>query len=367
MKLAVVVPTYNENENIPSLVTALFNQAKNFPDHTLEVVIADSFSPDGTGDLVRELRKSNPHLHLVEDKRRGIGIGLLTGLEYAFDKLKAQGTICMDADFSHDPSVIPQFVEEFEKGTPIVIGSRYIEGGGTKNWGVIRKVGSFLVNHYIRIMLGLSPNEITTNFRLFSKKVWEKLDKPKVPWTERSFLTTPTLLYYALQAEPRFIEIPIIFADRTKGYSKAALLNYTWAVFKFSLKERKETLKTFLKFLGIGFTGVVVNLFVIYFLVEKLGVVKELASPIAVESSILSNFVLNNFWTFRTRKVEHGIISRMIKYNILSLAGLGINFLVFITLANVFRINYLLAQFVGIAIATPWTFLTSMKWAWRKS
>src|SRR3989338_1399812 len=146
MKVAIVVPTYNEKENIPPLVKAIFNQSEKVQNHTLYAVIAVSFSPDGTGDSVREEQNKYPHLALVEDKRRGIGIGLLTGMQKAFDVLKADAVICMDADFSHDPDDIPRLIAEFDKGADVVIGSRYMKGGGTKNWGIVRKYGSMIVN-----------------------------------------------------------------------------------------------------------------------------------------------------------------------------------------------------------------------------
>ena len=232
---------------------------------------------------------------------------------------------------------------------------------------MIRKIGSWFVNVYIRLMLGLKPMENTTNFRLFSKKVWDKLEKQKVPWSEKSFLTTPALIYFALKAEPNFVEVPIIFTDRTKGYSKAQLLNYALAIFKFSLKERKETLKTLLRFLAVGFTGMVVNLSSLYLLVEKVGLYKELSSPLAVEISIITNFLLNNYWTFVKRNVEHSVPSRFWKYNVISLIGLAITTTVFLTFTYVFNVHYLLAQFIGIAFATTWNFLASMKWAWKRS
>ncbi|OGY30334.1 MAG: hypothetical protein A3F33_02665, partial [Candidatus Woykebacteria bacterium RIFCSPHIGHO2_12_FULL_43_10] len=360
------VPTYNEKENVTHLIGAILAQDEKIKGHSLHVVIADANSPDGTGDAVRGLQKKISSLHLVEDSRRGIGVGLLTGFDYAFNTLKVDAGVSMDADFSHNPNDIPRLVAEFDKGYHVVIGSRYMKGGSTKNWSMVRRMGSIVINQYIKLVLGMKPEDSTTDFRLYTKDVWRKLDKQSVPWERRSFLATLAILYYMLKVSPNFIEIPVAFPDRERGYSKAMLLAYAIDIFKFGLKERRGTIMTFFRFLAVGLTGVVVNLGAISFFIEVMSLNKLLSSALAAETSIFSNFILNNLYTFHGRSRERNILVKFVKYNIVALSGIFITLGVFWFFTHVVYLHYLIAQLLGIGVATPLTFLASIKWAWKK-
>jgi len=208
----IVVPTYNESSNIRELVARFFTYVEN-----VHLLVVDDASPDGTADICDELQKTHPGLRVLRRQgERGLGRAYLAGIRYGLDRgYQVIGT--MDADLSHDPAYLPQMMTVLEKAD-VVIGSRYIRDGGTINWQIRRILLSWLANKYAARLLRIPAHDLTSGYRLYRRRVIERLQLDRVRSTGYSFLAE--LLYRAHDAGAVIAESPIVFYDRTLGASK---------------------------------------------------------------------------------------------------------------------------------------------------
>ena len=209
----VIVPTYNERENLPRLVPLILAQ-----DPSLEVLVVDDSSPDGTGQLAEEMAEEEPRLHVLHrEGKLGLGTAYLAGfrwgLDHGFDLLFE-----MDADFSHDPAHLPQFIAAVE-GYDLVLGSRYLHGRVTVvNWPIGRLLLSYFANVYARIVTGLPLADATGGYKCFRREVLEALALDKVESNGYAFQIE--MSFRAWKKGFRLREIPIMFVDRDIGESK---------------------------------------------------------------------------------------------------------------------------------------------------
>lgn len=208
----IVVPTFNERANIGELVEGIFAR---LPD--AHVLVVDDDSPDGTAPFVDSLRERHPNLRLLRrTSERGLGraytAGIVHGLEEGFDVI---GT--MDADLSHDPAYLPG-MRQLLHSHDVVIGSRYVAGGGTVNWGLHRRLLSWFANTFAATLLQIPAHDITSGYRLYRRRALEWIREREVKSTGYSFLGE--LLYRAYRGGARIAEQPIVFHDRTMGVSK---------------------------------------------------------------------------------------------------------------------------------------------------
>src|SRR4030042_2127712 len=259
MRLVVNVPTYNEKENIEEVIKKILAQAKSMPQIDLHVLVSDSHSPDGTDEIVKRISKSNPKVHYLDVKVRGLGIGIIKGHRFAIDRLKADILAQMDGDLSHDPEDLPKMVEYIKQGYDLVNGSRLMKGG--KNLlGWHRRLFTRGSAFFCKFSWGtFNLTEYTTSYRVFTKKLFEKIDFKKVPWRSKKYIIQPSFLYAAFISGARIKEVPITFKDRKKGYSKAKIIAYTFDVLKFGIKVRLTQSKMFIKFLIVGSGGYLIN------------------------------------------------------------------------------------------------------------
>lgn len=213
MKTLIVIPTYNEIENIKKLVTEIFNQV----DAQTHILIVDDNSPDGTGDLADVMAESNPRVHVLHrPKKMGLGTAYVTGFRYALDN-GYDVIFEMDSDFSHDPKYLPLFQQEIEK-YDAVIGSRYVAGGGVVNWGLGRRVLSRGGSLYAKLILGMELNDLTGGFNCWRRSVIEAIGPNTLKSDGYSFQIE--MKYKAFKKGFRIKEIPIVFEDRYLGQSK---------------------------------------------------------------------------------------------------------------------------------------------------
>jgi dolichol-phosphate mannosyltransferase len=208
----VIVPTYNERQNVPALVAEILAQ-----DAEIEVLIVDDSSPDGTGALVTELSSHEPRLHLLtRPNREGLGPAYKDGFRWALAH-DADLVVQMDADFSHDPKMLPRFFAEIGK-YDLVLGSRYVQGITVVNWPIQRLLLSYFGNAYTRRVLGMGIMDATGGFKCWRRSALETIDLSDVRSNGYAFQIEMT--YRAWTRGLRIHEIPIIFADRTRGDSK---------------------------------------------------------------------------------------------------------------------------------------------------
>ncbi|MGQ0648810.1 MAG: polyprenol monophosphomannose synthase [Gemmatimonadaceae bacterium] len=207
------MPTFNERDNIVRLIEAVLSQ-----DPRLEVLVVDDGSPDGTGDFVRERTATDVRVHLLSrGKKLGLGTAYVAGFRWALDR-DYEYVFEMDADFSHDPSHLPQFLESI-RDADLVLGSRYREGKVTVvNWPMARLILSYSANIYARLVTGLALYDATGGFKCFRRRVLEAIDLDDVRSNGYAFQIE--MSFRAWQLGFRIVEIPIVFVDRTEGESK---------------------------------------------------------------------------------------------------------------------------------------------------
>ncbi|MCD6023329.1 MAG: Dolichol-phosphate mannosyltransferase [Fibrobacteria bacterium] len=211
-KTLIIIPTYNEIENLPRMIPAL--ESLNLG---LEILVVDDGSPDGTGAWVRGQQASKPHLHLIERSgKQGLGSAYVRGFRYALEK-NYDYVFEMDADFSHDPAYIADFLEAI-RDADLVIGSRYINGVNVVNWPMSRLLLSYFANMYARWITGMPVRDATGGFKCFRVSALRRLDLDAISSGGYSFQIEVN--YKLWKKGCRLQEIPIIFKDRTAGTSK---------------------------------------------------------------------------------------------------------------------------------------------------
>jgi dolichol-phosphate mannosyltransferase len=209
----VILPTYNEAENLERIVGAVLEQLP--PSGT--VLVVDDSSPDGTGEIANRLARSNESVRVLHRARKeGLGPAYLAGFHLALDA-GAQRIIEMDADFSHDPAYLPRLIGATENAD-LVIGSRYVPGGGVTEWGPMRRFISRGGSAYARTALGLPIRDLTGGFKCFRREVLEAINLDTIEARGYAFQVETT--YRAIKAGFRVVEIPIVFRDRRDGTSK---------------------------------------------------------------------------------------------------------------------------------------------------
>ena len=220
----VCLPTYNERENLEAMVQALAPLG-------LRVLVVDDNSPDGTGEIADRLAGELDFVSVLHrDRKEGLGPAYLAGFRRALAD-GAEYVLEMDCDFSHDPKDVPRLLAACEAGADLALGSRYVEGGGTANWGVGRRLVSFGGSFYARALLGVGIRDLTGGFKCYRRRVLETLDLDAIHSKGYAFQIETT--YRTLRRGFRVVEVPIRFADRTAGSSKmsrAIVLEAVWKV-----------------------------------------------------------------------------------------------------------------------------------------
>jgi len=236
MRVCIIIPTYNERENILPLLEKINLELKN--NHISgRILVVDDNSPDGTGEIVEKLRKKY-HISVLHRKTdRGYGNSILAGfrkvLESDFDTV-----ITMDADLSHNPSIIPEMLREIEKGYDVVIGSRKIKGGKIIGWSMWRHLCSSGATLFCKFILGLKTKDITSGFRAYKTSVLKSIDMDRIKSNGYSFLEE--LLFMIEKRKFKIKEIPIVFYDRKKGKSKLSkkeIVNFFITMFRIKFQK----------------------------------------------------------------------------------------------------------------------------------
>jgi dolichol-phosphate mannosyltransferase len=212
VKALVIIPTYNERENLVPLMKQIFAEGLQ-----LEVLIIDDHSPDGTGAVADELAAADPRVHVMHRAgKMGLGSAYVAGFRYALER-DYEAVFEMDADFSHNPDSLPEFLRELENAD-LVVGSRYLHGVTVVNWPLKRLVLSYGANVYSRIITGIPIKDLTGGYKCFRRQVLEALDLSRVKSDGYGFQIE--INYKAWRKGFRIREIPIMFVDRRAGESK---------------------------------------------------------------------------------------------------------------------------------------------------
>jgi dolichol-phosphate mannosyltransferase len=219
----ICLPTYNERENLESMLRALAA-------HDVKVLVVDDNSPDGTGEIADRLAAELDFVSVLHrEHKEGLGPAYLAGFRRALAD-GAEFILEMDCDFSHNPADVPRMIDACRQGADLALGSRYIPGGGTENWGLGRRIVSWGGSFYARVLLGVRIRDLTGGFKCYRRRVLETIDLDGIHSKGYAFQIEGT--YRTLRKGFRVVEVPIRFVDRTEGTSKMSRAIFLEAVTK---------------------------------------------------------------------------------------------------------------------------------------
>lgn len=212
MKTIIIIPTYNELDNLRPLLESIFSYAPE-----TDILIVDDNSPDGTGKLADQIHDEDPRVHVMHRAGKlGLGTAYIAGFKYAINH-GYDAAFEMDADFSHDPRYLPDFLQAIQDAD-LVIGSRYIAGGDTPNWSLLRRIISGGGNIFARFMLNMPVHDCTAGYRCYRRRVLENIDLDSV--SSQGYAFQVEMAYRVLRQGFKIVETPIVFMDRRVGKSK---------------------------------------------------------------------------------------------------------------------------------------------------
>jgi dolichol-phosphate mannosyltransferase len=359
----IVIPTLNESANLKQLVDELERVLDGHPHH---ILVVDDGSTDGTQELAHSLTKAGYPIDLLErGTKLGIGSAIRDGLRWSLQQADFGCAVTMDADLTHDPGDVPQFVAGTESAD-LVQGSRYASGARIVDWNWSRRFLSIVANSLVRLILRTGMKEHTNYFRAYSRRAAEAASRAEdcdsYGWALESLM--------AVRSEGlRVKEVPITYRERTEGSSKLTLGEMvTWVrcLITMCLKQHRgnDFLARAPRFVAVGATGIVVNQVVLFALFGIFGVWPLAALIVAIEASLIWNFEWNDRWTFRGRTNGSSRIRRFALYHAVCAAGIAINVGVFALLALGLGVNYMLSNLVAIVAGFATNFGGSTSWAW---
>lgn len=373
MKVVIIIPTYNEKGNIDRLIPILendiFPQVKN---HDMNILVADDNSPDGTLEEVKKLREKWKNIDISAGEKRGLGAAYVRAMGYAIEHMSAEVMFEMDADLSHPPLKILEFLKKIDEGYDMVIGTRYSQGGSIPaNWGVSRKMFSVFGNLIVRvILLKFKIHDWTGGFRALRKEVFLK-EKDELT-AFRGYTFQVSFLNKVVRDGFKIAEVPIDFTDRTLGKSKIAPKEYIIDLLKYvisaSIKEKLSG--SFGKFLVVGGTGFILQTVLYWFLVRNTTLLLGIASFLSAQLAIFSNYNLNNLWTFRERKASDfkSYLTKLLSFFATSNIGVIIIQSGIVQLGQIFfgRKYPFIYYIAGTAVLLIYNFTVYNKIIWRK-
>ena len=316
MKLTVISPTLNEAENIPHLVEQL---ERALVDIDYEILIVDDDSPDQTWSIAQQISLTNPRVRVLRrTQNRGLGMAVIDGFSHAGGDVLA----CIDADLQHDPSILPRMLEELLRGSDVVVGSRYVEGGSAGKWDRLRRIESWFATKSAQFLLGIKLKDPMSGYFL----VWRKdFCEVRDQLNGRGF---KILLEFLTRFRGSTVkEVPYTFRPRTIGKSKlTGKIVYLYALQLWQLCSASRHLPVrFFKFAVVGGTGVLVNLAVMALLLTQTSLHGWRVSALASLAANFQNYILNNSWTYADHS-HKGLrkLDGYISYLIVSAAGLGV-------------------------------------------
>lgn len=369
-RVVIVMPVWNEAENIKKMIEELVGVwFKKIPAE-MHLLIVDNHSKDETIKVVNKASKIHKNIYLIQQgEKSGLGWAYIAGFKYAIKNLKADAVMEMDADFQHPPRFVKPMVEAFLNSADYVIGSRYIKGGSIpKEWALSRKMLSYFGNLFIRLVL-LKPklHDLTTGFRLTKVAgVLDKIDLDRLMEPGR-FAYKVDLLYQSVKNSQKTVEVPLEFAPRVKEKSKFNTQEMI-STFKVAIILGIKDKQRFIKFGTVGFIGYLVNA-IFLSLLTKMQAPGIIAWSLPVELSIISNFILNNLWTFNKEKITGtiNIAKKFLAFNTTSLGALVIQTLAGNIGDRIFGVGsrQILLPFIIIFLVLPYNYFMYNAVIWR--
>lgn len=356
MLLSLIIPTYNESKNIPILLEKIANCLSEV---SKEVILVDDNSPDHTWEIARSLSHKYPWLRVIRRMtERGLSSAVLAGFEVAEGEILA----VMDSDLQHDETALLGFLSAFQNGADIVVGSRKAPGGGVEDWNVVRKFVSWVATILAKITLPRSVSDPMSGFFALKREIYANYKHQINP---RGFKIL--LEFLARTKNCKIIEVGYTFKGRIHGESKLSrkvIFEYILALYDLSIGQYIPS--QFIKYGIIGLSGLLIATYVIFICQYFFLLPKSISIAISIEISILTNFILNNYWTFRTNKLQ-GIwkISRgLVTFHAICLGGALINQAIALKMLG-FGIDVYLSNAFGYFIAAIWNYIINVNITWK--
>ena len=355
--ISVVTPTYNEAENIGVLISRISEVLKDIPH---EIIVSDDDSPDETWKIAEDISKKNPNVQCL---RRMENRGLYPAVLDAFEIANGKYLAVIDADLQHDETKLPDMLETIEaNGHGLVIGTRYAEGGGTEGWSGTRLLISKTANFVAGMLMKRRCSDMMSGFFMIEQETYKQIKDKLNP---RGF----KILMDIIQNLPKnkaIGQVPYIFKPREQGTSKLdkkVMFDFLVSLYELSIIGKYIPLK-FLKFCLVGLSGVVVNWLILFLGKNFTEIDIRIVIVSAILVSMLSNFVLNNIWTFSKEAVDKPVLVKIIQFFLICGIGAGINYVITYSL---YKIDFLIycASFLGIAAATIWNYVLNSLITWR--
>ena len=359
--VSIILPTYNERANVPIIVDRLAQVLA--PLCPFEVLVVDDNSPDGTWKLAEELSQTRPWLRSI---RRMQNKGLSPAVVDGFSLAKGERLIVMDADLQHDENALSKFIEAFDSGALLIMGSRKVDGGGVEDWSIIRRFVSWFATRLAHLVLPLDASDPMSGFFGIHRKLHEELTPQVNPKGFKILLE-----YLARTPAAAVKEVGYTFRGRQHGESKLSndviydYLEALWGLSKFS----NLISWRFLNYFFVGCVGMVVNLSVLGLLKHSDTISDSLALIFAVESSIISNFFLNNSITFRKKRFVGPLrmLQGLLMFNAICATGAFINHSLAMNINQAQVANIYFSTALGYLVATVWNYVVNTHICWKAS
>lgn len=358
MYYSIILPTYNESENIPLIIPKIEKAMESIPH---EVLVVDDNSPDGTYELACDLKDKHPNIRAIcRLQNKGLSAAIIDG----FLNARGEFMIVMDADMQHDETKLPLFIEKFTKGHELVIGSRKTEGGGIRNWSYLRRLASSFSTFLAHLVLPKLCSDPMSGYFGVSKKFFNATVH-KV--NARGFKILLEFLMHS--KEINVAEVGYFFSPRVHGSSKLSPnVMLQFLVGLYELRFGRIISLRFIKFAMVGLTGVVVNQGSLWVFISLFSLQPNIALALAIELSIISNFFLNNYFTFYEVRLKTfgGILRGLFTFNLICLIGGLINYAIVYFLTQQWQMNIYISNFIGIFVTTLWNYTINLNSTWQK-
>lgn len=356
-QVLVIVPTYNESENIAAMLAAVTK-------HNVDVLVVDDGSPDGTARIVKKFGERNSHVYLLErPAKSGLGLAYRDGFRWGLSRGYGY-FVSIDADFSHDPADISRLIETSQANNAIAIGSRYVAGGKISGWDRKRLIQSKLANWFARLLLGLKAKDVTAGFKCYPASFVTQFVGEDVVAPGYAFQVET--LFSAKLKQVAVVEVPITFSERRAGRSKVSgeLPKAVVAVVRLAL--RRPTLRQLIKFGIVGSINVAIDFGFLNLFVIVGGLSPLVAGLLSTAMALTNSYLLNRAWTFRGFKGPDERGAEFLSFLAVNGTGGVANWLIFAGLIHLLGINYNIAKAIAIALTTFWNFFGSKKFVFNK-
>lgn len=365
-KALIVIPTFNEKDNIEKIAKAILAEKIE-----ADILVVDDTSPDGTGEIVKKLAAQDKRVNLlVRPEKQGLGKAYLAGFKWGMERRYTK-FVSMDADFSHPVEALSRLISLCNEKT-VAIGSRYVKGGKILGWEPSRYINSWGANFVTRMLLGIRAKDATAGFKCYPVEFFRKIDFAKVQAGGYAFQVEMLLL--AQENNFKLAETPIVFKDRTVGESKISGELSKSAKLVFKLFSQKKSVRQFVKFAIVGGVNTIIDWAVYYplkiffggiFSVLSVQYIKQLAKACSFVVSALSSYYMNRSWTFRSD--DKKVLAEAGRFMLVAIGGLLINSVIFYLVTATLGWLDIFGLIIATAGATLWNFFINRNWTFKGS